>query len=143
MATVQYKFLERDSNLDPKACHISVERYYTAPWTARPPRPVRCHIMQQNNFTKNIWNSVYCSNWRYILLQSKIILFKVSWSLAAQWQSKSCWGRNIFFNRFWVAISFITFELIHDYARWLFHKLIHYVWFSIRIIARQKTNWKN
>ena len=30
----------RDLNLGPKACHISVERYYTAPSTARPPRPV-------------------------------------------------------------------------------------------------------
>ena len=55
-------------------------------------------------------------------------------------------GEKIFLFRFWFVISWLLFtlELIHDYAMWSIHELIHHVWLSIRLKnlkARHKTNW--
>ena len=72
-------------------------------------------------------------------------------SLIAHWLSvpgdhgsNPCGGEEFFLFRFWVVISWLpfTFELIHEYAKWLIHKLVHPIWLSIRLnnlIAGHKT----
>ena len=59
---------------------------------------------------------------------------------------KSRWGRKVLIKCFKVASSLLTFtfEVIHNYAKWLIHELIHCVWLSIRLnnlIAGYKANW--
>ena len=54
-------------------------------------------------------------------------------------------GRKFLLCHYWVVFSWLplTFELIHNYAKWSFLVLIHYVWLSIimyDLIAEHKTN---
>ena len=55
------------------------------------------------------------------------------------------WGEKNVLSCFWFVISWLLFtlELLHDYANWSIHELIHHVWLSIRLdnlIACRKTN---
>ena len=62
-------------------------------------------------------------------------LFLGHWlSVPGDPHSKPGGGEKIFLFLFWVVISWLpNLELIHDYAKWLIHQLIHCVWLSIRL----------
>ena len=80
---------------------------------------------------------------RHFLLFYKILISRRSVLLIGSTLAFGCmgpWftslkGRKKFLFHFWAMISWLPFtiELIHDYAKWLGHELIHHVWLSIKI----------